>query len=117
MFTMSRRMFFLAAVSLAAGSAGAHHGIANFDLNTDIEVRGVVTDVEFINPHSWVYIEVTEQDGTITPWRCELRGASVLRRSGWREDMFPAGMEIRITGSPDRRDATTCCPDATTCPT
>jgi hypothetical protein len=86
----------------------AHHGIANFDLNQDIEVSGVVTDIEFINPHSWVYIDVTETDGSVTQWRCELRGASVLRRSGWREEMFPTGMEIRVTGSPDRRDPTTC---------
>jgi hypothetical protein len=93
---------------LALCSASAHHGIANFDLNSDIEVSGVVTEIDFINPHSWVYIDVTEADGSVTPWRCELRGASVLRRSGWREDMFPAGMAIRITGSPDRRDPTTC---------
>ncbi len=88
--------------------AAAHHGIANFDLNKDIEVAGVVTEIDFINPHSWVYIDVTNADGSVTPWRCELRGGTVLRRSGWSEDMFPAGMRIRITGSPDRRDPTTC---------
>ncbi len=98
-----------ALVSIAvAGAAHAHHGIANFDLNTDIELVGVVTEVDFMNPHSWLYLEVTADDGTVTPWRCELRGATVLRRSGWSEDMFPAGLEIRITGSPDRRDPTTC---------
>src|SRR5690606_30453785 len=41
-------------------------------------------------------------------WRCELRGATVLRRSGWTEEMFPEGLEIRVHGSPDRRDPTTC---------
>ncbi len=98
-----------ALVSIAgAGAAHAHHGIANFDLNTDIELVGVVTEVDFMNPHSWLYLEVTADDGTVTPWRCELRGATVLRRSGWSEEMFPAGLEIRITGSPDRRDPTTC---------
>lgn len=91
-----------------AGAAHAHHGIANFDLNTDIELAGIVTSVDFMNPHSWLYLDVTADDGTATPWRCELRGATVLRRSGWSEDMFPADLEIRITGSPDRRDPTTC---------
>lgn len=105
---MKRQAALWAVAYLTLGSAGAHHGIANFDLNADIEVSGVVTDVEFINPHSWVYIDVSAEDGTVTPWRCELRGASVLRRSGWTEDMFPEGMRIRITGSPDRRDPTTC---------
>lgn len=89
-------------------SLEAHHGIANFDLNTDIELTGVVTDVTFINPHSWLYLDVTEADGTVTPWRCELRGGTVLRRSGWSPEMFPPGLEITITGSPDRRDPTTC---------
>jgi hypothetical protein len=51
---------------------------------------------------------VTGEDGQSTAWRCELRGATVLRRSGWTEDMFPEGMPIRIFGSPDRRDPTTC---------
>ena len=98
-----------ALISIAiAGAAHAHHGIANFDLNTDIELAGVVTDVDFMNPHSWLYLDVTAEDGSVTAWRCELRGSTVLRRSGWSEDMFPAGLGIRITGSPDRRDPTTC---------
>lgn len=97
----------VAALALA-GSAHAHHGIANFDLNRDIELAGIVTRVEFINPHSWLYFDVPSEEGGVTPWRCELRGATVLRRSGWSEDMFPAGMPIRILGSPDRRDASTC---------
>ncbi|WP_428099805.1 DUF6152 family protein [Candidatus Rariloculus sp.] len=98
-----------ALISIAiAGAAHAHHGIANFDLNTDIELAGVVTEVDFMNPHSWLYLDVTAEDGTVTAWRCELRGSTVLRRSGWSEDMFPAGLGIRITGSPDRRDPTTC---------
>jgi Family of unknown function (DUF6152) len=91
-----------------AGAAQAHHGIANFDLNTDIELDGVVERVEFLNPHSWLYLDVTNDDGSVTAWRCELRGATVLRRSGWSEDMFPAGLAITVTGSPERRDPTTC---------
>jgi Family of unknown function (DUF6152) len=89
-------------------AAGAHHGIANFDLNTDIELSGIVTDVTFINPHSWLYLDVTEPDGSVTHWRCEMRGGTVLRRSGWSPEMFPPGLEITVTGSPDRRDPTTC---------
>lgn len=88
--------------------AGAHHGIANFDLNSDIELRGIITDVEFLNPHSWVYLEVANANGDSVAWRCEMRGATVLRRSGWTEEMFDTGSEIVISGSPDRRDPTTC---------
>lgn len=94
----------------AAGieSAAAHHGIANFDLNTDIELTGTVTEIDFINPHSWLYLDVTDEKGQVTAWRCELRGATVLRRSGWSPEMFPAGTRITITGSPDRRAPNTC---------
>lgn len=93
---------------VAARTAAAHHGVANFDLNADIELEGVVTEVEFLNPHSWLHLDVTGPDGRVTSWRCELRGATVLRRSGWSPEMFPEGIEVTVTGSPDRNDATTC---------
>ena len=98
----------LLAGALLSGAAHGHHGVANFDLNRDIELEGVVTRVEFINPHSWLYFDVTNDDGGTTAWRCEMRGGTVLRRSGWTEDMFRPGTPIRILGSPDRRDPTTC---------
>jgi hypothetical protein len=95
-------------IGLVALPAEAHHGIANFDLNSDIELKGVITEVEFLNPHSWVHLSVEGTNGETVAWRCEMRGATVLRRSGWTEDMFATGSEITISGSPDRRDPTTC---------
>jgi len=105
---MKRTTCIAIAAGAFANAASAHHGITNFDLNTDIALEGVVTNVEFINPHSWLNLDVTGVDGEVTAWRCELRGATVLRRSGWTPEMFPDGLQIRITGSPDRRDPTTC---------
>ena len=105
--TTGRRGAALAGL-LCAGLAHGHHGVANFDLNRDVELEGVVTRVEFINPHSWLHFDVTSADGEVASWRCEMRGATVLRRSGWTEEMFPAGMPIRVLASPDRRDPTTC---------
>jgi hypothetical protein len=100
----------LAGLSLAALPAlgVAHHGIANFDLNSDLQLIGVIQRVEFLNPHSWVYLSVADGNGNAVDWRCEMRGATVLRRSGWSEDLFVSGEEITISGSPDRRDAATC---------
>ncbi|MDX1562636.1 MAG: DUF6152 family protein, partial [Gammaproteobacteria bacterium] len=92
----------------AGGAAFAHHGIANFDLNADLELEGIIRDVEFLNPHSWVYFTVIDDEGGTADWRCEMRGATVLRRSGWTEDMFVIGTPITISGSPDRQDPTTC---------
>jgi len=91
-----------------AGAAHAHHGVANFDLNKDIALEGVITSVEFVNPHSWLHFDVRAADGTVTHMRCEMRGATVLMRSGWSPEMFKSGDSIKITGSPDRRDPTAC---------
>jgi len=98
----------LVPLCLVSFSASGHHGIANFDLNTDIELSGVITEVEFLNPHSWLHLAVENADGRSVVWRCEMRGATVLRRSGWSEDMFAPGATITVTGSPDRTDPTTC---------
>src|SRR5262245_55470155 len=83
---------FAASAACAAFTSGAqaHHGIANFDLNKDIELEGVVTDIELMNPHSWLHLDVKNADGTVTAWKCEMRGATVLLRSGWTAEMFPA---------------------------
>ena len=92
-----------------AASATAHHGItAQFDTSTTFDIAGVVTDLEFVNPHAYVYFDVTGDSGEVVPWRCELRAATVLRRSGWNEEMFSPGTEIAVVGSPDRRDPQTC---------
>jgi hypothetical protein len=100
----------LLAAALAAwpGAAVAHHGIVNFDLNREISVSGTVTDFVFVNPHSWVYFDVTSEDGRVAAWKCELRGATVLRRSGWTPELFRPGTRVSITGAPDRFEANTC---------
>jgi len=91
-----------------AANAYAHHGIANFDLNKDISIRGNVAKLAFVNPHSWLYVTVVGADGKETEWQCEMRAATVLRRSGWSEDMFTPGTAVSITGSPDRNSPNTC---------
>ena len=52
---------------LLVSSASAHHGFGNFAMNEDIEVAGVVTSIDFVNPHSWVHFDVTAADGTKPP--------------------------------------------------
>jgi len=95
-------------VLMLPAPGSAHHGIGNFDHNQDVAIEGVISDIAFINPHSWIYLDVAEADGSVTAWRCELRAATMLRRSGWSADMFPAGMRVRISGSPERSEPQTC---------
>ncbi len=89
-------------------TASAHHGIINFDLNREVQVSGTVARVRFVNPHSWLYVEATTADGRVESWKCELRGATVLRRSGWTPEMFATGTRLTITGAPDRFEPNTC---------
>jgi hypothetical protein len=96
------------AAVLAAGAASAHHGFGNFDRSREITLEGTVTKIDFVNPHAYVYFEVANADGTRTPKRCEMRAATVLRRSGWSAEMFKAGEPIKIEGAPDRFDANSC---------
>jgi hypothetical protein len=96
------------ALVLSTGVAWSHHGVANFDLNKELEITGSVTQIAFVNPHSWLYLDVAGEDGRVTAWKCELRGATVLRRSGWSPEMFVPGTMITITGAPDRFAANTC---------
>lgn len=87
----------------------AHHGVnGQFDLSKTLVVEGTVTRIRFVNPHSYVYFDVTQDNGDIVNWRCELRSGSLLRRKGWNNDMFPKGSKIRVFGSPAREEPTTC---------
>jgi hypothetical protein len=84
----------LGAGVLTAATAGAHHGFGTFSMNEDIELTGVITSLDFVNPHSWLNFNVTGEDGTVVEYRCEIRSATTLRRSGWTPEMFEAGTRI-----------------------
>ena len=97
---MIRVLMFTAAL-LFAGTSSAHHGSAGqFDHSKTVEVSGVVKKIRFVNPHSYVYFDITNEDGSVDEWRCEMRAASVLKRAGWSEDMFEPGTIIDIVGRP-----------------
>lgn len=97
------------AVAVALGApAWAHHGFGRFDPSRDIEIAGTLTGLDFVNPHSYVYFDVTEPDGTVLQMRCEMRAATVLRRSGWSPELFVEGASIVVTGNPHRDDPESC---------
>jgi Family of unknown function (DUF6152) len=88
--------------------AAAHHGGGTFDGSRELKLTGTFTGLDLINPHSWIYFDVTGTDGKVTKYRCEMRAATVLRRSGWRPEMFKKGERLTFEGSPDRNDPTSC---------
>jgi hypothetical protein len=92
-----------------AAPAAAHHGPGTFDLRSSVSYPvATLTGVDMINPHSWLYFEVTAPDGKVTKHRCEMRSVHTLRRSGWTQDLFPVGEQIAIEASPDRADPNSC---------
>lgn len=95
-------------VCCVPGAAFASHGFGTFDMTKEIEITGTVTEHAFVNPHSWLYLDVTGADGEHAAMRCEMRSATTLRRSGWTPEMFPVGGKVTIKGSPDRKDPAAC---------
>ena len=105
---MIRAALVFAALLLLVAPAAAHHGGGTFDGSKEIKLTGTFTGLDLINPHSWIYFEVTGPDGKVTKYRCEMRAATVLRRSGWSPEMFKKGERLTFEGSPDRTDPTSC---------
>ena len=103
-----RASIVILALAGACPAVFAHHGFGSFVLTEEIEVTGTVSDFALVNPHSWLYLDVRTANGAIEPFRCEMRSATTLRRSGWSEELFPVGREVTITGLPDRNDPAAC---------
>jgi len=78
----------------------AHHSAAMFDFNKVIDVSGVVKEFQYTNPHSWLLVDVTNEDGTLTTWGFEAEGPSTLMRAGIRKSDLPAGTPISIRANP-----------------
>jgi hypothetical protein len=93
---------------LVAQVALAHHGGNEYDLRKTVEFKGKLTQVEMINPHAWLYFDVTEPDGKTSHHRCEMRSVHVLRRSGWTKELFPVGQQVTIEASPNKTDPASC---------
>lgn len=79
--------------------AAAHHAFsAEFDSTRPVHLSGKITRMEWINPHSWIHIDVTNDDGTVESWMVEAGPASVLIRRGWRKDSIVPGTEVIVNG-------------------
>ncbi len=89
----------LAGLSVAAG---AHHSGAMFEPVKTITLKGVVREFEYTNPHSWLWVTVTNEDQTTTDWGFEAEGPSTLFRNGIRKNDLRPGDKVTVTGRPMR---------------
>lgn len=84
------------------GTAAAHHSAVMFDDGKLIELTGVIKEFQYTNPHSWLLVDVTNDDGSVTTWGFEAEGPSTLMRAGIRFSDLPPGTDITIRGNPMR---------------
>src|SRR2546422_6974632 len=93
--------FLLAGLGLGvfAWPAFAHQALAGqYDKDTPIQLTGVVTKIEWMNPHARFYIDIKDESGNVTNWNIELGPPLILRRAGWRQDSLKVGDQVTVEG-------------------
>ena len=89
----------VAALLVAAAPVVAHHAFsAEFDATKPVRLQGVITKMEWINPHAWMHVDVTNDDGTVDSWMIEAGPPGALVRRGWRKDSVRPGTAVFVEG-------------------
>jgi Family of unknown function (DUF6152) len=102
-----RKTAFLAAAAAATltglfAPAYAHHSFAAFDQTRKVEIKGVVKEFQYTNPHSWLMINVDKTGGGTEMWSIEMLSPSVLSRMGWKKNTLKPGDKVTVTINPVR---------------
>ncbi len=84
---------------LAAASGSAHHSFSvEFDIDKPITLHGTLTDLEWVNPHGWLHMDVEGPDGEVVNWAVEMGNPTALLRRGLRKSDFPPGIDFVVEG-------------------
>ncbi len=96
---MRARGVILLAIAIMAATlpALAHHSFtAEFDGSKAVELKGVVTRIEWANPHVYFYMDVKDEKGNVVNWGCEVGGPGALHRQGWTRDSMKVGDQVTV---------------------
>lgn len=88
-----------ALLSIAAVPSEAHHSFAaEYDSAKPVTVTGVVTRIEWTNPHAYIYVDVTDKNGKVTNWGFEMGPPHMLQRAGWKKNTLQIGEQVIVDG-------------------
>jgi hypothetical protein len=93
------------ALALTAGPILAHHSFAMFDRDNQIDLEGVLQEFRFVNPHTFIYLAVKQDDGSTVTWSLEGQSPAALVRNGWSSKTLKAGDELKMRIAPLRSGA------------
>ena len=87
----------------------AHHSLAaEFDQSKPVKLSGVLTNIDWRNPHAWIYMTVTTESGATEKWQCELGSPNAMTRAGFTQKSAKIGDEIQLDGLLAKKDPHTC---------
>jgi hypothetical protein len=97
---MRDRIFACVLTFFAATPAFSHHAFSGeFDASKPVTLEGVVTRIDWENPHVYFYVDVSAADGSVVNWKCETRGPKGLESRGWKRDSLKLGDKVVVHGS------------------
>jgi len=88
------------ALGMSAGSAWAHHSFSVFNMQTEVSITGVVKEVQWTNPHIFIWVDVTGEDGAVVTWGLEGMSPNFLARRGWSRTTLEPGDRITVSLRP-----------------
>lgn len=107
MQTVVSRVGSIALLAVSAAVDAHHSNAPHYDANRPVQIEGVVTEFEFVNPHAFVHVEVAGDSGAVA-WDCEMAAAIMLSRRGWSADSLVPGQRVTVNGIAARRDPHGC---------
>jgi len=90
----------IAGIAVLTAPANAHHSFASFDRTREVTLRGVVKDFQWTNPHAWIQIVVTDEQGHEVEWGAECGSPNMLARTGWKKSTLAPGDAVTAVVNP-----------------
>jgi hypothetical protein len=91
---------FVASAFVISRPLPAHHSSAAYDMEHPVNMKGVVTSMEWTNPHVFIFLDVKDDTGSVQEWRVEGNSPNMLVRTGWNREMIKPGDQLLVNGAP-----------------